>query len=441
MRTPDDPLAQELQPESASASSTAPGADPGQPARTFRRHVVYVPGYGALVPELRRRLFGAEFRKFVKLWGVSGGVAPGYFEDRDVHSATWTAEVEVDGARIEIAHESLCWDDLVSTDLATSGPLKLARSFVTLWDAVCSGMLWRVAQVAPWCAAIWCYPMVTTLSVAAVSGIAGFLLAAGLGGGLLVNCVAIVFWLLSWTLGMRLLERAGAGVDHFTQYGAWQIRYVARSDAVMEARLDVFAARIIAAVDAGAADEILVVGHSTGSFLAIDAVARAYEARPDIGARGPTLSLLTVGAMELHAALHPQAGWLRDRIARLAMEQTLFWAEVVGPWDILNFSRRDPIDELGLPFPANRPNPTFRRAYLTRMLTAKTIARVRRKMDMFRLHQQFVMANEVRGSYDFFSLICGPLTAVQQFQRTRKGAVMSPAGGRAERPARRGIAA
>lgn len=406
-----------------------PAADrPVQEVR--RRHVLYVPGYDPRDPSLYRRLAALELRRFGKLWNARVEVDGASIDDPSIPSVRWNARVAAGEACVEVTYETLRWDDIVAKDFSTPLPLKILRGARTLADSLFSGQLWRVARASPWCAIVWIYPLVAFLGATLVGLAAGVAVkvaavAAGLpeaAGYLLCACA-----ILAGALGvLAWLRSAGSYVIHLIDDGRSQRYYVYRSDPELERRVDAFAARIRAAKADPELDELLVVGHSSGSFIAIDAVSRAFEADPKLGEGRPALALLTVGATELLVALHPAAGWFRDRVRRLALEPTLFWAEVYGPWDSINFPNRDPVAELKLEVPADRPNPTFRRAYLTKMLRQKTIDDLKRGFAVFRVHFQFIMSNEVQGPFDYFSLVCGPWRVRTQFRRTAKGALMSP---------------
>lgn len=395
-----------------------------------RRHVLYVPGYDPRDPSLYRRLAALELRRFGKLWNARVSVDGSSIDEPSIPSIRWTARVAAGDARVEVTYETLRWDDIVAKDFSTPLPLKILRGFRTLADSLLTGQLWRVARASPWCAIVWVYPLVAFLGATLVGLAAAVLVKVGvaaIGGpaalGYLLGAAAFA----AAGLGvMAWLRRAGSYVIHLIDDGRSQRHYVYRQDEELERRIDGFAARIREAKANPELDELLVVGHSSGSFIAIDAVSRALETDPGLGHGRANLALLTVGATELLVALHPAAGWFRKRIRRLALDPTLFWAEVYGPWDSINFPNRDPVTELKLDVPTDRPNPTFRRAFLTKMLRQATIDELRRSYAVFRVHFQFIMSNEVQGPFDYFSLVCGPWRMRTQFRRTAKGAFMSP---------------
>jgi hypothetical protein len=423
------PAAPEGDPRRAAPFAAPPvAASSGQEVR--RRHVLYVPGYDPRDPQLYRRLAALELRRFARLWGARVEVAREAVNDAATPSVGWTARVAAGEARVEVTYETLRWDDIVAQDFATPLPVKMLRALNTLRDALMSGQLLRVAKASPWCAVVWIYPVCALLGAALVGGGAGAAVAVAAAEVGAAPAAAVVLGVAAALAGavavMAALRRAGSYVIHLIDDGRSQRRYIHREDADLERRIDAFAARIRAAKAQTNVDEVLVVGHSSGSFIAIDAVARAYENDPDFGRGRPALALLTVGATELLVALHPAAGWFRERLRRVAAEPTLFWAEVYGPWDLINFPNRDPVTELGLDLPADRPNPTFRRAFLTKMLRQGTIDELKRRLNLFRLHFQFIMSNEVQGPFDYFSLVCGPWRVRTQFRRTARGALMSP---------------
>jgi hypothetical protein len=406
-----------------------------------RRHVLYVPGYDPRDPQLYRRLAALELRRFGKLWGARVEVAPEAIGDPATPSVGWKGTVAAGEARVEVAYETLRWDDIVAQDFATPLPVKILRGFKTLFDSLASGQLFRVARASPWCAIVWIYPVCAFLGAGLLGAAFGAFVAffAGLvgapGSAALVIGALVAF---AGALGvMAAFRRAGSYVIHLIDDGRSQRHYIRRRCPELERRVDAFAARIREVKARSDVDEVLVVGHSSGSFIAIDAVARAYEVDPELGRGRPALALLTVGATELLVALHPAAGWFRERLKRIAMEPTLFWAEVYGPWDLINFPNRDPVEELGLDVPSDRPNPTFRRAFLTKMLKQGTIDELKRRLNLFRLHFQFIMSNEVQGPFDYFSLVCGPWRARTQFRRTARGALMSPHLGPPVHPAKK----
>jgi hypothetical protein len=180
----------------------------------------------------------------------------------------------------------------------------------------------------------------------------------------------------------------------------------------MNARIEAFAARVVACARRGDVQEIVIAGHSLGATVAVDVLARAFDRDPALGRHGPTLNLLTIGATIPKLALHPRGAWLRESVRRLAAEPSLTWAEYQARDDFISFHKFDPVKLTRVDDITEPGGPIIRRVQIHQMLSAPTLRRLR--FSYMRLHYQFVMANERRAAYDYFMLMCGPA----QFRRT-----------------------
>jgi pimeloyl-ACP methyl ester carboxylesterase len=171
--------------------------------------------------------------------------------------------------------------------------------------------------------------------------------------------------------------------------------------------IDACAERLIAAARANAVDEIVVVGHSGGGALAPVVLARALERDPDLGRRGPPIVLLTLGSIMPGAALHPKAVQLHTVVARLAVEPSISWIDCQSRKDVMNFWDFDPVAGIGVVAGPARCNPLVWKLRFREMLSPEFYKRLR--LNFFRMHYQFIMANDRRAPYDYFMLMCGPL--------------------------------
>src|SRR5208283_1837586 len=86
-----------------------------------------------------------------------------------------------------------------------------------------------------------------------------------------------------------------------------------------DVRMEVFAGYVVDALRLSNADEAIVVGHSSGSFLAVEVLDRALARDPALGRHHPRLRLLTIGANFPIVGFHPAAHSFRDRLRRLAL--------------------------------------------------------------------------------------------------------------------------
>jgi hypothetical protein len=75
----------------------------------------------------------------------------------------------------------------------------------------------------------------------------------------------------------------------------------------------------------------------------------------------------------------------------------------------MNFYNTNPMAEMALP---TEDGPVVRLVEFGRMLEHAIYRRIRLKF--YRLHCQFISGNDRRASYDYFMLVCGPLSAKSQ---------------------------
>jgi pimeloyl-ACP methyl ester carboxylesterase len=173
-------------------------------------------------------------------------------------------------------------------------------------------------------------------------------------------------------------------------------------------RLDEFADYVVETVRNSDADEAIIVGHSSGSFLAVEVLDRALVSDPALGRHKPKLRLLTIGANLPIVGFNPRAQWFRDRIKRLAVAPDLDWVDYHSRHDIMNFWPFDPVTGHGIKLGPERRNPkvvaiSFRDLWIPGDFS-------RRRWRFFKAHFQFLMANERRGAaYDYYLICCGPL--------------------------------
>jgi len=87
----------------------------------------------------------------------------------------------------------------------------------------------------------------------------------------------------------------------------------------------------------------------------------------------------------------------------------VFWVEYQSLTDVMNFYRCDPLKVLGL---KTGEKPLVRIIRIRQMLDPGTYRRFR--LNVYRLHCQFVSGNDRRAAYDYFMLLCGPLPVEAQ---------------------------
>ena len=117
--------------------------------------------------------------------------------------------------------------------------------------------------------------------------------------------------------------------------------------------------------------------------------------------------LLTIGGNFPIVGFHAASQGFRDHLRLLAVEPSIDWIDCQSRKDVMNFYPFDPITGHGIDVGAARRNPTIVPVQFREIIKPEHYNLFRWKF--FRVHFQFVMANERPHAYDFFMIVCGPV--------------------------------
>jgi hypothetical protein len=372
-----------------------------------RRHVIYVEGYDPQGAEGYYSLFERSWKRFLKIWALQAQLGKLKLDSQDF--AHWDLEASAPNWRVETRYEFLRQEHIIRANMAEPLLRQVPRALGWALDYLVSGAIVQVLR-ASWefgLALIHFQMMLLWWLVLSAGG--GWLIGStatylGLPGavGLLVGIVAAV----GIFLGLRPLANR-LFVIQINSHWPYLTAFARGEPTCFDAPIEACAQRVIAAARANAADEIVVVGHSGGGALAPAVMTRALELDPEVGRRGPPIVLLTLGSIAPGAALHPRSEKLRAVFARLAVEPSITWIDSQSRKDVLNFWEFDPIGGLGIRLDRPPCNPILWRVRFRDMLSDDFYRRIR--FNFFRLHYQFIMANDRRAPYDYFMLVAGPV--------------------------------
>ncbi len=398
------------------------------PGRVGRRHVFYLPGYDPEARTRYRALFVRELGLYARRFGGGRRVVGRSEISDDRCIQAWTVPAHAASGAVETRYEVLLWDDIVARDFARPSLVSLALLVKGTLYALLTGRITRFSRLNWKYAGVILYPFVLTLLLLLAGGglawLVDALIAPPAGWLALVPMAASVLVALGvgaacrpWLDRIYFWQFVNDWVFHF-QHGHGQRRdYEARLDRFtdhMLDRLSEFSHR-----SEGAPDEVVILGHSTGAMSAVEVAARLLDRHPDLDVVKSRLALVTLGSALPLVALHPRAERLRADIARIVQARRIFWIDYVAAQDWLNFPRFNPIRDLDLGLPANAviANPTIRSARFSDIIDEATYRKVRKRP--FRMHFQYLMANERRGPYDFFAMMLGPLPQSARAHRFR----------------------
>ncbi|SEO28839.1 hypothetical protein SAMN04490248_103175 [Salinihabitans flavidus] len=371
-----------------------------------RRRVFYIPGYDPIHPRRYRELYRKESAAQSAISGYDIALRPKQTEG----PYGWHVTGRIDGADVTVDVEVLVWSDIVR-DSMEQGILATYRQLaITAWTYIASGALWRLMRLrkGPVIAAL--YPVVfllvqLVLALLVAWGL-GRLLTLALPGWTAVLGLAVVPFILNW---FRRMDSR-----FFAYYLMHDYAYSAASNGAnppeLEVRMRRFADTIAEALSTDA-DEVLVVGHSSGAHLAVSVLADLIRAGR-VPVDGPALGFLSLGQVVPMVSFLPEAHRLRADLRFLSERDELAWVDVTAPGDGCAFALCDPVAVSGMATPAKRW-PLVISAAFTKTLSPARWRELRWRF--FRLHFQYLCAFDRPGDYDYFQITAGPRTLADRY--------------------------
>ena len=375
-----------------------------------RRHVIYVQGYDPRGLAEYHRMFRSEYEKFCKLYDLHGQIGK-RSEAPERFSTTWPVTTQGDGWHVETAYEFLRWEDIIRKDFQRPAWWAIATGLRDLVVSLVDGTFARIMH-AHWRFGLFvAYPIVVVLGFALLAVLFGMFVTTiadrMMPTGLLPEVVGLAAGCIGLAALLKFTEPQTYAIYIF-QDAISTVQYAKRLRPDWEARLELFATAVVEAARAAAADEILVVGHSSGSFLAVDVLTRALKRDPKLGSCGPRLTLLTMGGNLPIVGFQPVAGWFRDRLAQLAADPSLDWVDYQSRRDIMNFFRLDPLAVHGIDPAKAKVNLQVVLVQFRDIVSPQTFSHL--VWHFFDLHFQFLRANEYPHAFDYFMIVAGPFS-------------------------------
>lgn len=405
-----------------------------------RRLLIYVQGYDPRGLAEYYRMFRREYRRTCDLYGLTGEVSRA--ENDPGRSITrWYVTTNGDGWQVKTDYLFLRWEDVIRKDFARPAWWKIIHMYRALVTTIFNGVIFRILK-AHWRFGLFAvYPLVLMTI---------WLLFGALVGAFVVYVLAS-FGMQSfaaYTVGAAVGFAVFAGVLWLTERQTYLLylcddvastyQFAHRQRPDWEERMEIFAGYLTDAVRGSEADEAVIVGHSSGSFLAVDVLDRALTLDPELGRRTPRLRLLTVGANLPIIGFHTGAQWFRERLLRLATASDIAWVDYQSRHDIMNFWPFDPVTGHGIALGTERRNPLVIPVSFRDLWREGTFDR--RRWHFFDAHFQFLLANERRGAaYDYYLICCGPVDLLTRATRPAEAIASVPS--RAERAATAGLIA
>ena len=392
--------------------------------RVSNRHVIYVQGYDPRGLAQYYRMFRTELRKFGRLYQLSATISRPHSKP-DAEITSWSIETQAADWRTHTAYDFLRFEDFIQNDLAAPIWRTVVNAVFIYWRMVFGGTFgrfwranWRFATFITW-------PHIILLLEALGTAAIGFVFGKGLDAldaplPLSLLAGTAVFCALLWG-ALRYFENQ-TYVLYLLCDTIWTWQFAHRERPEWDQRIDRFAQYLTDVAGSSDADEVVIVGHSSGSFLAAEILARALTLDPGLGRHGPRIVLLTLGGNFPIVGFHKAAADFRAHLGLLATEPSIDWIDCQARKDVMNFFQFDPVAAHGLELGSDRRNPTIVPVRFREIIRPEHYRLFR--WQFFRVHFQFVMANERPHAYDFFMIVCGPVPLHERMARPEAALVI-----------------
>jgi hypothetical protein len=370
-----------------------------------RRHVYHIGGYDPISPELMLERFRYSMANFQTNWNVKGTVSD--LNPSTNVTASWNAEASGPNWKTKTTIEMLRWDDLILKDFERGPVSRLLGGGHTLIDFIGTGTFASYLRSSWRYTIFFVYPYMMVL-LFAVAGLAGGYYAPRLLG--LSGFAAVVLGLtvaLGLFLALMRWSPWNGRIQHAFDDWIFSREFVYGTRSLMNRRIEQFAETIVARARAADTDEIVVVGHCLGAGLVMQTVAHAMKIDPQLCQHGPSICVLTVGATIPKFSLHPKGEKTREAALAVAGNPQIRWTEYHARNDLISFYKFDPVTLQHISPGRTDGRPNIRKVQMSEMMSKAAFKKHRSRF--YRMHYQFLMANDLRAAYDYVMILCGPL--------------------------------
>lgn len=363
-----------------------------------RRLVFHVGGYDPIAPQSgAHRRFVREITRFELTWTARALIDA--LRD-SVDETKWRVITSGPNWHVETDFRMIRWDDVIEEFSRRPIWQRIPQGLFAFLDFVAAGALRGYLRTNWYYAGFFLYPFVMFGAIIATAYFVGIHALDA------VETIPAVITICSVLAGLVLGAWRSLHLAPLFDDWIFSRAYVRRRNPILEQRLRKIAQEIVSAARGSDADELLVVGHSLGAVIAVDLLDRALKLDPSLGKNGTPVTFLSIGSSILKIGLHRGAERFRAAVEHVAQAPGIFWGDYQARIDIMNFYNTNPMTEMSL---SAEHEPVVRLVEFSRMLQRDVYRRIR--LRFYRLHCQFISGNDKRASYDYFMLVCGPVSA------------------------------
>lgn len=335
---------------------------------------------------------------------------------RRVHRLAHAWKVSCGQTGTETDYHFLRWDDLIRKNWPKNEWQLLKVAIPTYWEFLKANWIGYLCKV-PWTSALTAsYPVICFGGV--------LLFSLLLASTALIMPISLGFY---WWVGivpsivvMAASIKVGRWLDKY-MHSYWQLRihcalqkWVHGSFVELDERIDEFAKYIVGEMQSSDADEVLIVGHSSGTILGVPLAVKVQKLAAHEGKAGPELAFVSLANCLPLVTFLPKAKQLRAELKVLADGSSVKWYDFSARRDGACVSEGDLITMAGIPREPGAPEwPRRIPVSLVKMFPPDSYRII--KKDLFRVHFQYLMASERLTDYDYFAMTAGPLRLTSRY--------------------------
>lgn len=370
------------------------------PPPVKRRQVIHIGGFDPVDPDRLNHRMAGGVAKFAALWNFEAHVdAPEISADGRVMN--WRVQASGPNWTTVTDFTLLRWDNLIDAYVAKSRWRKLVEGSAAILHFTLNGTVFRYFAANGRYGMFVLYPFFLMALFAIVAYLAGKFIA-----GLAFAFAGVAGVVVGLLLFAGLVRWVGPYFHLYFALADWSFAADLASERIvgLEDCYDQFAEEVVRRIRNCGCEEVVLSGVSLGAVMMVEALARALRLDPDLGRGQSSLAFLTIGSSILKIGLHPKATGLKNSVAKVSSEPSLFWFEYQSKVDPINFFGTNPVEQLGLPATGK---PVVRTIRIRETMTPEEYRNFR--LNFLRLHRQFTMPNSSRYYYDFYLICFGPI--------------------------------
>lgn len=373
-----------------------------EPPIVSKRHVFYLSGFDPRGASFYHRLYQEESQKQVNL--LNAEIKVGTRMHNEACCNHWTVDAVWKNLQAgkQIVHTDyffLIWDDVVRQHWERSLPKLIWKSIPSYIGYMRSGAFKTISQHyrGPFFSAL--YPflfLIILLMLSVMLGVVSSMMSSAILQPILAFLIGISVFIAFFAAGIRLANKLGVFWLLRTYLFVYELGL--HDSSIILRRISHFIEVIKAKQKNDPADEILVIGHSVGSIIAVHLLAMLKERYPYLTSK---IKLVTLGQCVPLQSSMLQAKLLNQHLSLLQNQPAVHWSDFVARADSLAFLT----PHQSLVPSSNLPIVKIVRFF--NLFHSKTYAMIKR--NKLRLHFQYLMASEIIGDYDYFTLTAGTL--------------------------------